>query len=132
MNSPSKNFWDSHSLNYLNMAFGEPHSETITNPDGYAKESSTCGDSLEFFLVGIPEKLEFVSYRVDGCLNMEVCANTVSFLFSGKTVAEAQCLTADMIIDFLETLPTPEHHCAEIAEQAFKRALQDLLSKNMT
>lgn len=129
MTESKKTFWDHHSLNYLNMAFGDNCHETIENPQGYAKKVNTCGDTLEFFLVGTPSLLEYVSYRVEGCINMEVCANTVSHLTKGKPVPTSCPLKAEQIIEFLETLPRNEHHCAEIAAETFNAAVKNMLAK---
>lgn len=130
MSEAKKNFWEHHSINYLNMAFGESYSETIETPDGYARTINNCGDSLEFFLVGTTDLLEYVSYRVEGCINMEVCANTISHLTKGRPAPSPDHLTACQVIDFLETLPAHEHHCAEIAAATFNEAVKNMLSKD--
>lgn len=129
MSESNRNFWDHHSINYLNMAFGESDCETISTPDGYAKGFNDCGDRLEFFLMGTAEVLEYVSYRVDGCINMEVCANAVSHLTKGKSIDTSLKLTPKQVIDFLETLPTHEYHCAEIAAATFHAAVKNMLSE---
>lgn len=121
-------FWQRYSLNYLNMAFGESKNETIANPDGYAKRITFCGDSVEFYIVGSADRCDYVSYQVNGCLNLETCANTVAHMTCGKSVDQAGQITAEQVIIYLESLPVQEEHCAELAVQTFRDALQNFLA----
>ncbi len=43
-------FWQDHSLHYLEMAFRTDKREIINNPDGYGKRTGSCGDTVEIFL----------------------------------------------------------------------------------
>jgi nitrogen fixation NifU-like protein len=129
MVNKSTDFWQRHSLNFLNMAFGDNKNETIVNPDGYAKQVNRCGDSVEFFIVGSPEHLDYVSYQVNGCLNLETCANTVAHMTCGRSAIQAGHITSGQVVTFLESLPVHEKHCAELAVQAFREALQDFITK---
>jgi len=60
-----------------------------------------------------------VSFRVNGCLNTNACANTVVHLAEGKSLEEAWKVTPEDVINYLETLPRNNYHCAELALGAF-------------
>ena len=129
MTGKTADFWQEHSLNYLNMAFGESKNERISNPDGYSKQINQCGDSIEFFIVGTLNCLEYVSYNAKGCINTETCANTVSHMACGKSVIQAKKIDSEQVISFLETLPAHESHCADLAVATFLEALGDFLQR---
>ncbi len=45
-------FWNDHSLEFLEMAMKRDHQETVTSCDGYGKSiREECGDTIEFFLM---------------------------------------------------------------------------------
>ena len=123
------NFWQDHSVNYLEMAFGHTRRETVKNPDGYGKKTRDCGDTIEIFITAKNNLICSVSYSQDGCLHANACANTVGELAENKTIEEAWKISAQDIINFLETLPEHEHHCADFAISAFQMALKDLEKK---
>jgi NifU-like protein involved in Fe-S cluster formation len=116
-------FWQDHSRNYLEMALSADRHEVPANPDGYGKRIGDCGDTVEMFLIFQNEKLRHVSIRTNGCMNTHACANTVAYLAEDKTLKEAWNITPESVIHYLETLPSENHHCAELAVGAFYLAL---------
>jgi len=119
-------FWNDHSLEYLEMAFKRDFQERVENPDGYGKRTGECGDTVEFFLMEEKGILTSVSYDVDGCKNTNACANTVVHFAAGRSVADAWNITHEDVAMFLKTLPANDNHCAELAVGAFYLALRDL------
>ncbi len=124
------NFWQDHSLEYLEMAFRTDFQERVANPDGHGRRTGECGDTVEFFLMAEDGVLTSVTYDVDGCKNTNACANTVVHLATGKTVDEAWNITHEDVAAFLKTLPAHDSHCAELAVGAFYLALRDLAGKS--
>ncbi len=120
------NFWQDHSLHYLEMAFRSDRREVIDHPDGYGKRTGQCGDTVEIFLTVRNEKIESVSFQTDGCINTNACANTVACLAEGKKIDQAWEISPEDVIGYLGTLPSEETHCAEVAVGAFYLALANL------
>jgi nitrogen fixation NifU-like protein len=118
-------FLNVHSRNYLEMAFRWERRARIDHPDAYGKRTGICGDTIEFFLMITDDKITQTNFDTDGCTNTSACANTVSVLSEGKTIAEAWEIKVEDIIEYLETLPSDEHHCAELAIGAFYLALRE-------
>lgn len=118
-------FWDDHSRNFLEMAYRTDKQEVLYGHPYTGKNLGDCGDMVEIYL-NINENfiIETVTYNVEGCLNTNACANTISFLAEGKHIDEAWEITPQNIMDFLETLPPADHHCAELAAGALYKALQ--------
>jgi len=117
--------WQEHSLRYLEMAFRTDRREILENPDGYGKRKGECGDTVEMFLTVQSGRLISVSFDTDGCMSTNACANTVAELAEGKSLDEAWDIKTGDIIKYLETLPTENLHCAELAIGAFYLALAD-------
>jgi nitrogen fixation NifU-like protein len=125
MSQETSDFWQSHSLKYLEMAFRTDRCEMPASPDGYGKKTGDCGDTTEIFLKTRGETIENVSFHTTGCMNTTACANTVAYLAEGKTIAEAWDITPEDIAAYLETLPADHFHCAELAVGALYLALSN-------
>lgn len=115
--------WQDHSLRYLEMAFRTDRREILERPDGYGKRTGECGDTVEMFLTVRGDRIASVSFDTDGCMSTNACANTVAELAEGKTVEEAWDISTEDVISYLETLPSDNIHCAELAIGAFYLAL---------
>lgn len=125
MSGETSDFWQDHSLEFLEMAFGNRHRERLTNADGYGQNTGDCGDTVEIFLMMEGESIGHASFDVDGCLHTAACANTVVTMIQGKTPAQAWEMTPERVIDYLKTLPPESEHCAELAVGALFLALSD-------
>jgi nitrogen fixation protein NifU and related proteins len=117
------NFLQGHSDHYMEMAFRTDRCEKIEHPDGHGKRTGDCGDTVEMFLTTHEGRIQSVSFQTDGCMNTNACANTVGELAEGKNVEDAWEITPDDIVNYLETLPPQNTHCAELAVGALYLAL---------
>ena len=123
---PNKfDFWQDHSLRYLEMAFRTDRREAISHPDGYGKRTGECGDTVEMYLTIRSGRIQSVSYETNGCMSTSACANTVAELIEGKHVESAWELTPEDVVKYLQTLPSENTHCAELAVGALYRALRN-------
>ncbi len=129
MKTKQFDFWQDHSRNFLEMAYRTDKRERLAKPDGYGKRKGQCGDTIEMFLTIKEEKIQIASFDVDGCINTMACANTVVFMAEGKTIEQAWEIKTENIIEYLETLPSKEAHCAELAVGAFYLALSHYKEK---
>ena len=119
-------FWNDHSLEFLEMAMKRDYQEKVQTPDGYGKNVRDCGDAVEFYLMVKKEKLTAISYDIQGCLFSHACANTIIKLALNATIEKARGIRAEEIVAYLKTLPERETHCAAHALAAFNRALNNL------
>ncbi len=119
-------FWQDHSLKYLEMAYRHDKNERIENPDGYGRRTGQCGDTIEMFIVLRNDRILTVAYTTDGCMNTNACANTVALLVENKTVNQAWRITPEKVAEYLETLPAGHFHCAELAVGALYLALANI------
>lgn len=117
-------FWERHSLNFLEMAFETHKRETLEKPDGYGKFARECGDTVEIFLMLEKDKIRSASFETNGCLYAVACANAVVHLAEGRSLQEAHDLAPEHVMAYLGTLPENEAHCAELAVEALHMALK--------
>lgn len=127
MSEEGSDFWQSHSLKYLEMAFRTDKQEIIKHPDGYGKKTGDCGDTVEIYLIACDNIIEKASYHINGCMNTAACVNTIIFMAENKTIDQAWEITPEAVAGHLETLPGDHFHCAELAVGALYVALSNLL-----
>ena len=125
-NDKAFDFWNDHSLEFLEMAMKRDFQETVSNPDGYGKATRECGDTIEFFLMADQAKLTAVSYNIKGCIFTHACANTIIHILEEKGLSQEDQIREADILDYLKTLPARESHCASLALKAFNQALDSL------
>ncbi len=95
-------------------------------PDGYAKKSSDCGDTIELFLEVDNGLIRSVNYEVCGCQFTLACARAVVELARGQAVNEIRTRTTAVKIDeVLGGLPATNKHCADLASAAMSEAVTE-------
>ena len=129
MTGEPKNFWQDHSRRFLEMALRCDRQESIRHPDGYGKKTGDCRDTVEIFLTVRGGRIRDASYRLDGCIHTNACANTVIEMVTGRSVEEAWQVRPEDVAAFLESLPQDHFHCAELAVGALYLALADCQRK---
>ena len=67
------------------------------------------------------------SFTCDACITCTACASAVTEMARGKTTAEVLALTTQAVIDSLQGLPEEDHHCASLAVDTIKAAVNDYL-----
>ncbi|MBC2709595.1 MAG: iron-sulfur cluster assembly scaffold protein [Desulfosarcina sp.] len=121
----TSDFWQDHSLTFLEMAFRTDRRERLEKPDGYGQKTGDCGDTVEFFMNLDGDTISTLSYDINGCLNTNASCNAVVSLVEGKAVDAAWEVTPEQVAGFLETLPQDHFHCAELVVSTLYLALAD-------
>jgi nitrogen fixation NifU-like protein len=125
MEQKSQDFWQRHSMRFLEMALRRDRCRSLTRADGRGRKTGDCGDTIEVFLELSDDRLSSVCYQCEGCLNTHACCNTVAQLAEEKSVEEAWNIMPEDVAEYLETLPPDHFHCAELAVGAFYLALRN-------
>lgn len=105
------------------MVYRQERFGALDHPDGYGIKKGICGDTVEFFLAVENGIVQMATFELDGCFHTMACANTVSLIAEGKSVAKSWDITPQNVITYLETLPEDHHHCAELVIGTFYLAL---------
>ena len=114
----------------------------IKSPSGRGRiGNSVCGDIMEMTLkieIRSPKKLQATSYRpiitdakflTFGCGAAVATSSIVTELVKGKTIEEAKKLTPEKVDRSLGNLPVMKKHCARLAINALKKAIEDYESR---
>lgn len=101
----------------------------LENPDGYARLSGTCGDTMEMSVRVDRDIVVGCGFATDGCGATVVCGSTATWLATNRTIIEALgAVTTRGILELLGGLPEGDVHCAELAAETLRRALADYLA----
>ncbi len=109
------------------------HMGEMESPQGYGKVTGTCGDTVQIFLRIDNNKIIDARFITDGCATTIAAGGMACELAIGKTFKEAFKITKEVIVEQLGGLPEESIHCALLASNTLREALNDYLaSKNET
>ena len=101
----------------------------IDLPDGYARVTGPCQDTMEIFLRFEDGRVIEASYQTDGCGSSAVCGSFAAEMALGKAPDELLDVTGDAILERLGGLPKEDEHCAQLAGETLQEALHDYMVK---
>ena len=101
----------------------------LSNPDGYARVTGPCGDTMEIFLKFKGDCIEEAAFETDGCGSSAVCGSFAAEMALGKTPDELLDVTGDAILERMGGAPEKEQHCAFLAGETLQEALSNYMIK---
>ena len=114
-----------HFLNPKNFLMGD-ETKFEHNAEGIVG-NPICGDQMKMFLK-IDEKTEKIldiRWKTYGCASAIASTSALSELAKGKTLAEAEKISAAEIADFLGGLPEKKFHCSVLGHDALHQAIKN-------
>jgi len=129
MDHSKKDVLQAYTIKFLEAALRTDRQQSIQNADGHGRKTRECGDTVEFFIALRDDRIDTISYGINGCINTNACANAVIDLLEGQTLDFAWRLNPEDVAEYLESLPPNELHCAELAVGALHLALADAREK---
>ncbi len=99
------------------------HMRPINNPDGHARITGPCGDTMEIFLKMENGRVKDASFITDGCGPSMICGSLAAELALGKEPAEINKITNETILDTVGGLPDENKHCALLAANTLHEAI---------
>ncbi|MFZ7110248.1 MAG: iron-sulfur cluster assembly scaffold protein [Desulfatiglandales bacterium] len=106
-----------------------PRMGTIETPDGHARVTGTCGDTMEMFLRFEDETVTNASFQTDGCGSSRACGSIAAEMSIGKTPDEMLDISGEAILERLGPFPEEERHCAFLAAETLQEALHEYMLK---
>lgn len=97
---------------------------TLDRPDGYAKFTGPCGDTVEIFLHVRNEKILDIRYTTNGCMTSHAAVSAATEMARGKPLRECLKINQSSILDHLGGLPEDSQHCALLAAITLHKALR--------
>jgi len=99
------------------------HMGPMADPDGYARITGPCGDTIEIFLKFNNGTVWKASFKTDGCGTSAVCGSFAAEMAMGKTPDELLKITGEKILEVLGEFPKEDEHCAYLAAESLQEAL---------
>lgn len=99
----------------------------LENPTAIGEYSNPdCGDSTVVYLkVDDNDVITDVSFETFGCTAAVAASSMLTEMVKGKTIEEAEKLTADIIAEELGGLPERKMHCSMVGIDALKKAIDN-------
>jgi len=98
---------------------------TLDRPDGYAKFTGPCGDTVEIFLHIRDGRIREIRYTTDGCMTSHAAGSAATEMARGKDLRECLKISENTILDHLGGLPDDSRHCALLAAITLHKALRN-------
>ncbi|MHA1413715.1 MAG: iron-sulfur cluster assembly scaffold protein [Promethearchaeota archaeon] len=89
-----------------------------------ASYKGPCGDTMEFYLKIKDDLIEKASFFTDGCGATVAAGSQTTQMITNKPVSYAKSLTPKDIDEALNGLPDNHKHCAVLAINTLKKALE--------
>ncbi len=100
----------------------------MNNPDGYARVTGECGDSMEIFLKFKKNRVLYASYLTNGCASSSISGSFAAELTIGKKPDDIIDITAEKVLNTIGKLPEKDLHCASLASRTVQEALSNYMS----
>jgi len=97
----------------------------IPNADGYGSAVGSCNDSMEIWLRVRGGRLLEVRFWTEGCAETIAAGSALTEMAKGKSPLEALKIMPEDVIAALDGLPPQSHHCAALAVNALRAAIQN-------
>jgi nitrogen fixation NifU-like protein len=101
----------------------------MEKPDGYARVTGPCGDTMEIFLRFENDQVREASFMTDGCGGSAVCGSFAVELAIGRTPDKLIEVTGEEILKVLGRFPKEDQHCCFLAAGTLQEALKEYISR---
>ena len=100
----------------------------IEDADGFARVTGQCGDTMSIWLKINDSKIMDARFLTDGCGTSRASGSMATEMAKGKSLAEVQKISQQDVLDGLGGLPEESEHCALLAANTLKEAIDDYLT----
>jgi nitrogen fixation NifU-like protein len=92
--------------------------------DCYTYMSGICGDTVGIYIGLLGGRIERIGFVTNGCGPTIACGSALTCMAEGKTIREAKEITGGALIAHLGGLPVEHTHCADLAVNTLRGALE--------
>ncbi len=97
----------------------------IDDADGFGRVTASCGDTMSIWLRVENDTIMDARFLTDGCGTSRASGSMITEMVKGKSIAEAQKIGQKDVLDRLGGLPKDSEHCALLASDTLKDAVND-------
>lgn len=116
------------SIKALQIIESQENLGAIENSDARAVIRGWCGDSMQIDLRLSGEIIQEARFLTDGCKATLAAGGMITRLAQAKTLADARQITPLDVITALEGLPEGHDHCAELAVNTLRQAIENVFN----
>lgn len=99
----------------------------LENPSGVGDVTNeVCLDRIKLTIRVEGAKLGDAKVRAQGCPPTIAAASALTVLIIGRSLSEVRSLTRKEVVESLGRLPAAKMHCASLAIEALRAALDDI------
>lgn len=109
----------------LEEAYNPKNVGVLDDPDGYARITGPCGDTMQIHLKVEDGKIADCKFITDGCGPSTASGSAVTEMAKGKTIEDALMIDANAILAVLDGLPEESIHCPVLAVNTLRAAIED-------
>jgi nitrogen fixation NifU-like protein len=95
----------------------------IEKADCHTFMTGICGDTIGFYVKLDGDRIGQVTFMTNGCGPTIACASAMTCMAQGRTIKEASNINGEQLIAFLGGLPLENTHCADLAVNTLRGAL---------
>jgi nitrogen fixation protein NifU and related proteins len=96
----------------------------IEEPDGFARITGPCGDTMEIYLKIEDGKIIDASFQTDGCSPSIAAGGMMAEMVKDLPASKADNFSQQDVLDALGGLPEENEHCALLAVNTLNEALK--------
>ena len=113
-----------HALNPRNLG-------VIKNANGFAELTGTCDDTMKIWIRVNNDAIDDTTFMTDGCGTAIASGSMITEISKGRSINQAQKINQRDVLDALGGLPQESEHCALLAADTLKAAIEDYLKKKV-
>ena len=83
-----------------------------------------CGDTVGIYVKLDNQRISRISFISNGCGPTIACGSAVTSMAQGLPLEEAMKISSSALIEFLDGLPRENTHCADLAVNTLRGALE--------
>ena len=112
----------------IDHAINPRNTDKINNADGFASITGSCGDTMKIWLKVNDGKIIGSTFWTDGCSATVACGSMATEMIKSENVTQGLTISQNDILEALGGLPEGNHHCALLAANSIKAAIQDYIT----
>jgi len=98
---------------------------SLPDANGYVSYTGPCGDTMKIWVKISNDVIEDIGFLTDGCDCTRAVGSILTEMSKGSTIQNAKDITPLQIDEALDGLPEDHKHCAILARDALKKAIQN-------
>ena len=97
----------------------------LDNPDGHARVTGNCGDTMEISLQFKDGRVCKSSAWTNGCSVSKMCVEAAAMLARNRQISDIEKINMMTIMEQIGELPETHLHCAQLAETTLLAAIKN-------